>query len=351
MGQQQGQFDQNLALRRQQEDRLGALLPMQQREAQLKLDALNRQNDPQAAMAFQNKWQQAINGMQQPGGGAPFQGGPTINVGGTEMPLSAAQAMASFNAPIPGLQDSLKNYYAEQKKYGEESAKARVKNQEDRGEALSSNQSALQSIGRIKQGMENYRKETKAMGMTPHYGVGAEQRTEPDAWERFKGRAKQRIAHPLESLTSSVTEPEIFGEGRAANIHEKHLSGLRTELNELVNVKAKDLNTRFTDNEYRVLQRNKPSIGDSEAQLTAKLNAVEGALKSSALKLKMHQSAAQKWAAPGTEPFTSEQQYPSQNVGRAVTGEYSPPGSKQFKSGNYEYVVRDGKTYRKKVGG
>lgn len=363
----------------------GALLPYQQREAQLKLEALERANDPQKAIEYQNKWQQALDnyaqsqnmmgGQQsqqgsQPGMsyGAPMQPGspvgssmaaqpqgmaaqPMINAGGRQFPLPLAQMYAQFNAPIPGLKEGLANYYDQQKEYGKETAKAQVSRQGDLGDKFSAAQEGIQAIGRIDQLIDDYAAEAKASGQTPHYGVGAEQRTDPDAWERFKGRAKQRIAHPLESLTASITEPEVFGEGRSAELHERYLSQIRSELNELVNVRASALNTRFTDNEYNTLQRNKASVSDSETQLKAKLKAAKDAFKNGALKLQMQQGAVRQGAIPGQESFASEAQYPSETVGRAVSGEYSPPGSQGFSKGAYEYVVRNGKTYRKKVRG
>lgn len=390
MAQQQGQFDQDLGFRKQQLSQQGALLPYQQREAQLKIDALERANDPQKAIEYQNKWQQALDNYAQSQGltggaqgyqgvqpgmssgaqspmqpnqpGAPTGGQmgvtqqnmasqPMINAGGRQIPLSVAQMYAQFNAPIPGLKEGLANYYAQQKKYGEKTAEAQVSRQGDLGDKFSASQDGVQAIGRIEQLMDNYAEEAKAFGQTPHYGVGAEQRTEPDAWERFKGRAKQRISHPLESLTASVTEPEIFGEGRSAELHERNLSQIRSELNELVNVRAKALNSKFTEKEYDTLQRNKASIGDSEAQLRAKLKASKDAFKNGALKLQMQQGAVQQGAIPGQESFAVESQYPSETVGRTVSGKYSPPGSQGFSQGNYEYVVRDGKTYRKKIRG
>jgi len=380
---------QELDLQRQEQSRLGALLPYQKRQAQLQTEALERANDPNKALAFRDQWMQAMQNYQQPGmqqggmqPGAPAsaqQGGqqqampaqpgmqqpgmqqpgsqpnmqqqnePMLMIGGSPMPLSMAQMMDSVGAPIPGLTETLKNYYEQQKKLGQETSKAQVTREGDRGDALSALQDGQQAVGRIKQKMDNYSQEAKDLGYTPHYGMGAEQRTEPNALERYKGRAKQIVGHPIESAMHPFDWGTVFGLGSGGEMHDKHLSGLRSELNELVNVRAKALNTRFTDKEYATLQRNKPSIGDTETQLNAKLKAVEESFRNGILKLQMQEQTSNQGARPGQESFQVESQFPSQSVGRAVTGASKPVGSEGFKSDGYEYVVHDGKTYRKKV--
>ena len=369
---------QELDLQRQEQNRLGALLPYQKRQAQLQTEALERANDPAKALAFRDQWMQAMQnyqqpGMQpgsQPGASAPAQPGmqqgmqpgsqqqampsqqqnePMLMIAGRPMPLSLAQVMASVGAPIGGLQETLKNYYEQQKTLGQETSKAEVSREGERGDALSALQSGLQSVGRIKQGMDNYSQEAKDLGYTPHYGMGAEQRTEPDALERYKGRAKQIVAHPVESVMHPLDWFTAFGAGPGSEMHDKHLAGLRSELNELVNVRAKALNSKFTEKEYNTLQRNKPSIGDTEAQLNAKLKAVDESFRSGILKLQMQEQKANQGARPGEEAFQVESQFPSESVGRAVTGASKPVGSEGFKSDGYEYVVHNGKTYRKKV--
>jgi len=378
---------QELDLQRQEQNRLGALLPYQKRQAQLQTEALERANDPAKALAYRDQWMQAMQnyqqpGMQpgsQPGASAPAQPGsqqgtsppaqpvmqqggsqqqamppqqqnePMLMIAGRPMPLSMAQVMASVGAPIGGLQETLKNYYEQQKTLGQETSKAEVSREGERGDALSALQDGLQAVGRIRQKMDNYSQEAKDLGYTPHYGMGAEQRTEPDALERYKGRSKQIVGHPVESVMHPLDWFTAFGAGPGSEMHDRHLASLRSELNELVNVRAKALNTKFTDKEYDTLQRNKPSIGDTEAQLKAKLKAVEESFRNGILKLQMQEQKANQGARPGQEAFQVENQFPSEHVGRAVTGASKPVGSEGFKSDGYEYVVHNGKTYRKKV--
>ena len=367
---------QELDLQRQEQNRLGALLPYQKRQAQLQTEALERANDPAKALAYRDQWMQAMQNYQQPGmqpgmqqGGmpgasAPAQPGmppqqqamppqqqnePMLMIAGRPMPLSMAQVMASVGAPIGGLQETLKNYYEQQKTLGQETSKAEVSREGERGDALSALQDGLQAVGRIRQKMDNYSQEAKDLGYTPHYGMGAEQRTEPDALERYKGRSKQIVGHPVESVMHPLDWFTAFGAGPGSEMHDRHLASLRSELNELVNVRAKALNSRFTEKEYTTLQRNKPSISDTETQLNAKLKAVEESFRNGILKLQMQEQKANQGARPGQEAFQVENQFPSEHVGRAVTGASKPVGSEGFKSDGYEYVVHDGKTYRKKV--
>lgn len=357
----------NLALQQQQENRLGAMLPYQKEMMRLQLEAAQRQADPQKALEYQQQWQNAVNQMmpmQQESGQSALSGGasgiplpgdeaqggqsvPTISVLGREMPLPMAQMLMQMGAPIPGLKEQMSNYYNTQKKLGEETAKARVKRQGEIGDQFSASQDGLMQIGRINQLIKNYEKESKDMGFSPHFGVGAELRTAQTPFERLRGRIYQDIAHPLEA----VTNPDIShlaGGDPASKMHDKYLGQLRAEFISLVGQQAKNLNTRFTQKEYETLLANKPSISDSEDTLKAKLKAVEDAIRSGSFKLQMQNQALSKGATPGTEPFWLENQIPSESTGAQAAGIYETPRPETFTDGEYEYKVVDGKTYRRK---
>lgn len=377
------QFKEELAVRKAAQGRLAQAASDAHRLAQFNIAKAERENDPQKMMEYIQQWNNIKNGLsgqnqannvsseslgegtalpvasQEPTGipsafpsnqtATPSQGN-TIDVGGTPMDFGLAQQLAAMGAPIPGLKDALKNYYEIQKASGTAEAKEHVKRQSELGDQFSSVQTGLEQIARIKQLMENYKKEAKDLGYSPHYGIGAELRTDPSALNRLMGRSLQRASHPLEMITHPLDLFEAVGAQAGSKVHEKYLSELRGELNNLVNSQAKNLNSRFTQQEYQTLLENKPSINDSEDVMLGKLKAITNAMNDAGKKLVLQNAYLPKTKA-GNEPFLAEKAISSNQLGRSTAGKYQSDIERPFvdpKNPAYEYFEKGGKYYRKK---
>ena len=377
------QFKSELEFKKAGQGRLAQAAADAHKLAQFNIAKAERENDPQKMMEYIQQWNniksglarqnqannvssesmgedtgmpiapQESTGMPSPvtsnQGTSPPQGN-TIDVGGTPMDFGVAQQLAAMGAPIPGLKDALKNFYEIQKASGTAEAKEHVKRQSELGDQFSSIQTGLEQIGRINQLMENYAKEAKDLGYSPHYGIGAELRTDPSALNRLMGRSLQRASHPLEMITHPLDAFEAVGAQAGSKVHEKYLSELRGELNNLVNAQAKNLNSRFTQKEYETLLQNKPSINDSEDVMRGKLKAISNAINDAGKKLTLQNAFLTKTRA-GNEPFLSEKAISSSQLGRGTAGEYKSDIDKPFvdpKNPAYEYFEQNGKYYRRK---
>jgi hypothetical protein len=343
----------DLALRQQAAGRAQSLFDLERQMKELELEKARRSMDPQAQREYLDRVRQAF-GSQAPREGVPSAGAaspdfstvatPMISTALGNMSLQEAQQIAAAGIPIPGLQEGLKAHYEGQQALSKETAKESVKQQAEAGAILSEVEEGLGAIGRIHQLRDNYAKEAAEKGYKPRYGIGAMQRTDPDAWERYKGRAKQFVAHPIETLLHPLDYGFAFGAGEGTEMHDKYLSELRSELNELVNTRAKALNTRFTQNEYKILQDNKASIGDGEPQLVGKLRAAENAFRSAAFKLR-GQQAFRGSVRPGEESFALGERLPGEKLGRSVVGAPQVGGFIDANNPAKKYFTKDGKFY------
>lgn len=352
---------QNMALRKQQEERAKQLLPYDLQERQLKQQLLEREVDPRKKMEFLQSMRGAFGGggqavnqdTQQPSAIEPQSTGQQPQSNTMQPQQNAviqtpfgmltpedAQVMLASGFDFPAVKKQLENYYNLQyegaKTQSQETQKAKVKEDTVRGEALQGIQSSKDAVDRIQQTIANYQKEAKDMGYGTRTGFGADWLTEPNAFYRLMGSGAQTVSHPLETLMHPADF--ITPDSQGKKLHSKYLSNLRGQLNELVNTRAKDLNTRFTQREYEILQQNKPSISDTMENLVAKLHAIESALNSGYQRIMAEESQPRNLRA-GQTPFAVESQSPAGEFGRQAVGQYKDKSKKFIDPNNPAYTI------------
>ena len=367
------QHQDNLALQQQAQNiraqaaaREAEMFPMQKEAQELNLQSLRREVDPRAKMDYYRQLQQMYSQMQggasQPvegaqqgsfvSGGLPSGGdaqgnqsqvaqtGALIQTPFGMVSPQEAQNMLAMGMNFPGVQEQLKAYYkgafGVQEASGKEQAKAQIKEDAERGASFQGLQRTLDGVSRIKQSLQNYEKEAADLGYKPRVGFGAEMLTEPNAIYRLMGTGFQKASHPIETLMHPMDL--MPGSREGSDLHKKHLSSLRTQLNEMVNERAKDLNTRFTEKEYTILQANKPSISDDIVALKAKLDAVESAVKTGYERLMAEHVVSQGQPA-GAAPFALESQAPAGAFGRQAAGSYASQSDRFIDPNNPAYLI------------